>query len=149
MNHPIVGAHDVTERMLFATARWSGLLSVLGELLATVWIAVFGADIFDNRSWVPLMEVARSYWVVAAIVCVGGVCGVLGLVCRNRWLSVASAAIGAAWCGWLGAFLLVAHFTGHPNFACLFALGGVIVFLLRVVLLSVVPQDGEPRGVGW
>lgn len=145
-----IGAHDVGVQQLYIIAWLSGVFSVLWSLLAGAGILLFASELFTSDSWKPLLGLINGYKpMVGWIILTGGLLGVAGFALRSRALSVLSAVVGAAWCGWIFAFMAYAFALGAENMGIFFAPLAGSVFVFRFWLLVIPPSPGEAYGSGW
>lgn len=141
-----LGAHAVADTRLYAVARVWGIITILWALFMGAWIIRHADQLFYTATWAELVELVDGHKrIIGAILLTSGVLGALGLIARQRWLSVLSCIVGIAWSGWVAAFLWFAP----PNIGAGFAILTGCAFITRFWLLSVTPHPGEPGGRGW
>jgi len=118
--------------------------------LFAVWIIISGArKPLDTPASHSLLDFFGSQITLGCILLTGGILGILGLVLRYRWISLASCIICLVWCIWLTVFGFWANLNGDENLSWWFALMAAGVFILRFWLLLIAPSPEESYGKGW
>ena len=118
--------------------------------LFAIWIIIGGArDPLQTPVWRPLIDFFGSQITLGCILLTGGILGILGLVLRSRWLSLASCAVCLIWCIWIAVCGFWSNLHGNANLGWWFALLAAGVFILRFWLLLIAPSPEESYGKGW
>lgn len=139
----LFGAHAVVATRVFAVARVSGVLVVMWAAAAGLYIFLGGIDRLANPIFAQLVGVFGGYKVVGGILAAGGLLGLLGFISGERWLSILSSVLCAAWSGAVAVFLIIAAAGGLDNLAAWFAVFCFCIYTLRFFLLVEVPDPDE------
>lgn len=139
----LLGAHKVAATRAYAVLRVVGVLVVLWATAAGLYIFFGGIARLTNPIFAPLVEAFGGHHVIGGILAAGGIIGLAGLIFEQRWLSILSCMLCAAWSGAVTVFLIIAAANGLDNLGAWLAGFCCAIYMLRFFLLVEVPDPDE------
>lgn len=131
----------------YAIARVGGVLVNLWAVGVGIWILAYGEKIFARPFWRHFVE-AGVHNLAGWVILMGGLLGVLGLLCRNRILNLTASGICALWCGIITAFLWWGNITDYPSVGAFTATLATFVYIQRFWLIKSHSYAGESHERG-